>query len=246
MFNSTKQLRSNLKSWQLFESHVDKIVALKDRYTSVGDPLNIPWYFIAAIHTMESSRKFSTHLHNGDPLSKRTTHVPADRPKTGHPPFTWEESAMDALKMKDLHKIDDWSIARFLYAMEGYNGWGYRLYHQHVLSPYLWSYTNHYHSGKYIADGTWSDTAVSRQAGAIPIIRRMEQRGIIDPLVVTSVPNKVIFKHSKKKVERADDLQRFLNTFDGNSLLVDGWPGDKTSDAVKRVFGFYLQGDPRP
>jgi hypothetical protein len=43
----------------------------------------------------------------------------------------------------------------------------------------------------------------------------------------------------------AEDLQRFLNTFPGIALRVDGQPGQKTSDAVKQILGFHLQGDPR-
>ena len=66
----------------------------------------------------------------------------------GKPPFTWEESASDALALRGLRGDTDWSLAGTLYQLEGYNGWGYRLYHQHVLSPYLWSYSNHYQSGK--------------------------------------------------------------------------------------------------
>jgi hypothetical protein len=37
----------------------------------------------------------------------------------------------------------------------------------------------------------------------------------------------------------------FLNQFDGIALRVDGWPGKKTSAAVKELFGYYLQKDPR-
>ncbi len=44
-----------------------------------------------------------------------------------------------------------------LYKIEGYNGWGYRMKHPQVYSPYLWGFSNHYQKGKYIADGTWSD-----------------------------------------------------------------------------------------
>ena len=32
----------------------------------------------------------------------------------------------------------------------GFNGWGYRLYHPNVKTPYLWSYTDKYSKGKYI------------------------------------------------------------------------------------------------
>src|SRR5206468_849198 len=106
--------------------------------------------------------------------------VPAGRPKTGNPPFGWEESAGDALSMKGLSPQTDWSLAGTLYQLERYNGWGYRLFHPYVLSPYLWSFSNHYKSGKYVADGTWSDTAVSKQCGAVALLRRMAEHGQIE------------------------------------------------------------------
>ena len=91
-------------------------------------------------------------------------------------------SAADALKLRKIDRVADWSLARILYELEGYNGWGYRKFHQHVKSPYLWSFSNHYTQGKYIADGTWSDTAVSGQGGAAVLIKRLEQRGEISIL----------------------------------------------------------------
>lgn len=142
-------------------------------YENISSVLGIPWYFIGVIHHMESSLSFLKHLHNGDPLTARTVHVPKGRPKKGAPPFTWEESAADALTLKRLSANTDWSLAGTLYQLERYNGWGYRLYHPHVLSPYLWSFSFHYISGKYVADGTWSDTAVSKQCGAAVLLRRM-------------------------------------------------------------------------
>ncbi len=220
---------------------VDRMISHRSRYENVAETLGIPWYFIAAIHNMESSQDFSKHLHNGDPLSARTKHVPAGRPKKGNPPFTWEESAVDALKLRKLHKVKEWSLTRLLYELEGYNGWGYRLYHSHVLSPYLWSFSNHYGSGKYIADGTWSDTAKSRQCGTVILIKRLEERGVI----TLSTIQESIFFYSTQVEAEADKLQQFLNQFDGIALRVDGWPGKSTSSAFKELFGFYLKNDPR-
>lgn len=221
---------------------VSKILANRSRYENVADELTIPWYMVAAIHNMESGRNFSRHLHNGDTLNERTKHVPAGRPSRGTPPFTWEESAVDALKLRRLHKVDNWPLERVLYELEGYNGWGYRLYHSHVLSPYLWSFSNHYDSGKYTADGRWSDTAKSRQCGAAVIIRRLEEMHEIEQ---EDVPEDSLFFYSSTYEPRAEKLQEFLNEFDGIALRVDGWPGKKTSDAVKALFGFYLNKDPR-
>lgn len=237
---------------------VDNIVARlqanKIRYQNVSESIGIPWSFVAVIHNMEASLSFTKHLHNGDPLTRRTVQVPAGRPKTGNPPFTWEESAIDALSLKKLGSQTDWSLAGVLYQLERYNGWGYRLYHPHVLSPYLWSFSNHYKSGKYIADGTWSDTAVSRQCGASVLLRRMAENGQIEffdqPAPKPDTQALVVgYSMNKSKdlafVLRVEDLQRWLNTFPGIFVKVDGVPGDRTSEAYMKVTGSYLPGDPR-
>ena len=236
------------------EAVIAKLLTNQSRYAAVGDPFGIPWYFIAVIHNMEASLNFSKHLHNGDALTARTVHDPPGRPKTGNPPFTWEESAADALTMRGLGKVTDWSLAGTLYQLEGYNGWGYRLYHPHVKSPYLWSGSNLYTSGKYVADGTWSDTARSAQCGAAVLLRRMAEKGQIEftdqpsppadtpPLVV----NFSIHKSADPKiVAQTETLQQWLNTFPGVFVKVDGIPGEKTSDAYQKVTGGYLPGDPR-
>jgi hypothetical protein len=132
---------------------------------------------VALIHNLEARGDFTRHLHNGDPLTARTVQVPAGRPRSGSPPFTWEESAVDALEYDGLTRVTDWSIEHLAFLFEGFNGWGYRLYHPHVKSPYLWSYSNHYTQGKYVGDGQWSETAVSRQCGAMVLLKRLQDGG---------------------------------------------------------------------
>ena len=73
----------------------DRILANKARYEAAAGTVGAPWYFVAAIHKMESSLRMDRHLHNGDSLMRRTTHVPPGRPVEGDPPITWEESALD-------------------------------------------------------------------------------------------------------------------------------------------------------
>jgi lysozyme family protein len=148
-----------------------KLLANKSRYQSIESQTGVPWYMIAALHMRESDADFSTHLHNGDPLTGRTYHVPAGRPRTGSPPFRWEESAIDALTMHDFNEIHDWPIERVAYECEKYNGWGYR--HHGVPSAYLWSFSNIYEGGKYVADGVWSASAQDQQCGVMPMISRM-------------------------------------------------------------------------
>jgi len=73
---------------------------------------------------------------------------------------------------KEFHKITDWSIERIAYCFELYNGFGYRLVRR-IHSPYLWSYSTAYTSGKYVSDGVWSPVAVSEQPGALALLKVM-------------------------------------------------------------------------
>jgi lysozyme family protein len=115
-------------------------------------------------------------LHNGDSLKKRTVNEPSGRPladpiKGWQVGYTWEESAVDALTMKEFNRVKDWSLAAQLWQLERYNGVGYRKYHPEVLTPYLWSGTNHYNKGKYVADGKWDANAVSAQIGIAALLK---------------------------------------------------------------------------
>ena len=159
---------------------VNRVFAHRPRYEAVGKPLGTPWWIIGALHAMESELDFRTHLHNGDPLTQRTVQEPSGYPKEGNPPFTWEFSATDALKLHGFHVWRDWSVAGALYKAEAYNGWGVRRFHA-ASGPtaYLWSQTNQYLGGKYVKDGIWSGTARSQQAGVAAMLRLMVDRGLI-------------------------------------------------------------------
>ena len=152
-----------------------KLVNFKPRYQTVSSSTRVPWFIIAVLHQRESSANFNTHLHNGDPLSAQTRHVPVGRPPAGNPPFTWEESAIDALTMPAhaLHQVPSWTIEPTCYEIEKYNGFGYRNNHPSVKSPYLWSFSNIYECGKYVADGVFDPDAIDKQCGTMPLLRRM-------------------------------------------------------------------------
>lgn len=143
----------------------------RDRYQRVADVVKCPWYFVAVIHELEGGRRFNTHLHNGDPLTAKTVHVPRNRPP-GKPPFTWEQSAVDALKYDGVDKITDWSVPHTLFLWEGYNGYGY--FKTGINSPYLWSFSNLYTKGKYKEDGKYDAKRVSKQCGAAVILKTLQ------------------------------------------------------------------------
>ncbi len=166
-------------------AEIDRVVRFcvqhQARYEAVAAATGVPWFVIAIIHQLEASGRFDRHLHNGDPLTARTVQVPKGRPKTGQPPFTWVESAIDA--MRDV-RVDQWTLARTLWFFEDYNGWGYRKPSINIPSPYLWSGSHLYFRGKYVADGTYSPTAVSKQIGAAVLLRQMSDTGAIAEVLV--------------------------------------------------------------
>jgi lysozyme family protein len=178
---------------------INRIIDNRARYKKVERVTDVPWFIIAVIHQLEASGNFNTHLHNGNSLSAKTTDVPRNRP-LGNPPFTWQESAQDALEYDGLNNWTDWSIPGICYKLEGYNGFGYRKFHSDIKSPYLWSFSNHYIKGKYRFDGIFDSNLVSQQCGGMVLLKRMEekqlislsQQNIIGDSVNTTTPEKQV------------------------------------------------------
>lgn len=159
--------------------HADLLRQSQARYAAVGSRVGVPWYFIGVIHGLEASFNFRAHLHNGDfPLTARTRQVPAGRPMVWRPPSDWESSAVDAMRILGFAGQSDWSLARTLHRFEAYNGFGYR--RRGVASPYLWSFSDQYDRGKFVADGRWNATARSQQCGAAVMLKLLVERGEID------------------------------------------------------------------
>lgn len=150
--------------------HLTMMRESRDRYIAVSKRLGVPWHFIAAVHALEASFNFRAHLHNGDfPLSRRTHQVPSGRPLVWLPPSDWEASAADALRLMGFAGQSDWSLPRLLYRLEAYNGFGYR--RSRRVSPYLWSFSNLYDRGKFVADGKFDPRARSQQCGAAVMLK---------------------------------------------------------------------------
>lgn len=158
------------------KSAADLVSRGKSHYKEIERITRVPWYITGVIHLLEGDCNFGTHLHNGDSLQRRTVHVPAGRPRTGTPPFTWEESALDALAYDGI-SAPLVNIDQQFKALERFNGMGYRSHG--IKTPYLWSGSNHYTRGKYVRDSVWSSTAVSQQVGCACVIKSLSDRGLI-------------------------------------------------------------------
>lgn len=221
----------------------------QQRYAIVEQASTVPWAVIAVIHAMESGLRFDQHLHNGDPLHSRTVNMPADRPLST-PPFTWETSAIDALHYSGLSQWRNWSIAGTLFKLEAYNGWGYRRYHPQVLSPYLWSFSEHYQRGKYAADGRFDAHLVSQQCGAAVLLKELLSHATAPALGLrlsdnasagstTTEPSHPqypgqLLRRSHKPHSCVKYIQQRLNALGYQpALAVDNHFGAKTEQAVK-------------
>ncbi len=160
-----------------------RVLSGKPRYLAIEAETGVPWYMIGCIHNMECSCNFKGVLHNGEPIvgtGRKTKLVPA-----GKGPFaTWEESALDAIRSQALYKVPNWTIGFVLKQCELFNGAGYLKYHGSENSPYIWACSNiNDGTGKYVADGKWSESAPTNgQVGAATIIRQLELMGELTPL----------------------------------------------------------------
>ena len=163
--------------WDTMEIHPDvvhradaaaeKILSGKDRYVPIERKTGVPWFYIGLVHLRESDCNFNTYLGNGQPLNRRTTIVPI-----GRGPFeSFEAGAIDALQHENLIGITDWSLERIAFLLEAFNGFGYQA--KGINSPYLWSGSNQYTSGKFVADHDFRPDVVDRQLGSMVVLARL-------------------------------------------------------------------------
>lgn len=175
---------ANAKRWAVakltrsseFNPVAKRLVDAKSRYQAVEKATGVPWFFIAVVHQRESSQSWAGSLAQGDPWNKVSTHVPA-----GRGPFSsWEAAAIDALTNCSPYaaKNDDWSIGGFLTMLERYNGLGYA--NKGIPSPYIWSGTDQYVKGKYVADNVFDANTVDKQLGCAGLLFVMQA---LDPSV---------------------------------------------------------------
>jgi lysozyme family protein len=233
-----------------------------DRYRPVHEATGVPLALIAALHYRESSGDFRTNLANGDPLTGPTTHVPAGRPPLLEGmtfPVGWGYAAIDALRYDHLDDTTHpWTWPYACYAAESYNGFGPRA--RGVHTGYLWSGTNHYLTGKYVADGLWNPDKTDNQLGVVPLMAAMVRQdaslalagdppGAADLSVLPGfkVPRTeppapppdgvghAVIAGGVSPVEHVRMLQARLNELkvEGTPLVVDGNYGRRTREAVR-------------
>jgi lysozyme family protein len=162
---------ANAKITRNFSAVARHLIApeAKARYQAVSVKTGVPWAAIAVIHERECSQNWAGCLAQGDPWNRVSVHVPA-----GRGPFkSWEDAAIDALVHCAPYaaRNKDWSIGGTLTKLEEYNGLGYAARRQP--SPYIWSGTDQYRSGKYVRDGVYDPNAVDSQLGCAGLLIAM-------------------------------------------------------------------------
>ena len=146
------------------------------RYRAVEQATGVPPAVVAVIHMRECSQDWTGSLAQGDPWNRVSVHVPA-----GRGPFrSWEEAAIDALVNCAPYaaRNTEWSIGRTLAKLEQYNGLGYAA--RGRPSPYIWSGTDQYVSGKYVRDGVYDPNVVDSQPGCAGLLITMMK---LDPSI---------------------------------------------------------------
>jgi len=152
-----------------------RIANNKQIYQDIEAKIKTPWWFVGCLHEREADLNLSTYLGNGEPLNRVTRLVPKNR----GPWPTWEAGALDALTLEGFDKVTDWSLPHALYLAEKYNGFGYI---NRCNSPYIWSYTSLYTSGKF-TETVWGShfdgNLVDRQPGVAAMLKAMIEAQII-------------------------------------------------------------------
>lgn len=153
------------------------IMKHRDQYDAVAAQTNVPFYVTGVLHMREASFNFNTYLGNGDPLSRKSVHVPK-----GRGPFkNWFDGAIDAFHLDHFDKLPaggHWDIVTALIKCEFYNGGGYNS--KGVRSPYVWAGTNMQQRGKYVADGHYDPNAWDSQPGCAEVLLALKAFNGVD------------------------------------------------------------------
>lgn len=222
-----------------------RVLANRGRYEAAAASASgaIPWVIPACAHMLECGGDFARQILNGQRWDQKTTITPK-----GRGPFdSWEAAAVEGLRRHGLHFVEEWTLSRVLYALECWNGLGYRVSSRRIWTPYLWSGTNHYTAGKFTADGKYSAAAVSKQTGAAAILMWLDRFGA---LRIDNAPRGPLMRYRDQAP--TDDAERrivrIMQIALRDALLrpvaVDGWAGQETALAVFDVCGQWIDGTP--
>lgn len=169
-----------------------EILQRQGDYGLVERQTGVPWWFVGILHYRELDFR-DAHLHNGDSLTNRTIRYPQGRPiapPANGQPYTFVESAIDALRWKQFHTAKDHSIGAML--------WGFELWNNFCdvkggkNSEYLWNGTNHFSSSQY-----WNQSLIGNnndsygqghKIGAAAIVWYLYYQGMLNQRLQFATP----------------------------------------------------------
>lgn len=228
--------------------HVLSVTAnrlLRDKavYQRISDATGVPVAALMALAEREMSGNLHCYLGNGQRLTMRTTIVPKGRGPFPDSADGFYQGALDALHLDGLDRIasteEGWSMPRFAYESELWNGFGYRAHG--IPSPYVFGATRVQKPGKYVRDGVYDSSVMDPQLGTLAIVEELFK---LDP--------SLIFAPTIAKIDTADApsivpaphpivgdidiewVQKALNALKvGDALQVDGNLGPGTRAVVR-------------
>jgi lysozyme family protein len=138
----------------------------RDEWAEVAAKTGVPRLWGIASFERESGSDYSRSPAQGDRWDRVSTHVPE-----GLGPYAdWGDSCVAAYGVDKLNEVgaSNWIWTRACFEGELYNGFGPRAHGRHT--GYLWSWTNIYTAGKYVADGQWDPDVRDQQCGMVPMM----------------------------------------------------------------------------
>jgi hypothetical protein len=119
--------------------------------------------------------------------------VSVDVPRGLGPYQDWGDACVAAYGIDQLDKVGapDWTWTRSCYEGELYNGFGPRAHGRRT--GYLWSWTNIYTGGKYVADGKWDPDTQDQQCGMVAMMTALlhldTSLALVDALPAALLPS---------------------------------------------------------
>lgn len=157
----------------------------EDVYLDIAEETGIPPQLIAVIHYRENSQDFKDgtfgiRLHDGHSLNEPYTYL-NDNGETKTRTFnSFREAAIHAIQLKQYCinnfnlSSDTTDIVAMVCFTEAYNGMGYYEYYEpnkpNRISPYSFSGTDVYESGKYISDNNYEEGTIDQQVGTYRLL----------------------------------------------------------------------------
>lgn len=220
---------------------------IKDKgvYLQVEKLTSVPAAALMALAEREMTGNLHCYLGNGQRLTMRTTIVPLGR---GPFPDTTEgfiAGCLDALHLDGLDQVagqpGGWSLERFCYESEAWNGWGYRS--RGIPSPYVFGATTVQRAGKFIRDHVFSATTMDPQLGTLALVEEIVKQDstlqfadkTVKNPVQGGIPTIAIQQHPVIGYLNPTWLQQSMNRLRvaGTPLLVDGNIGRGTADVIR-------------